>query len=89
MGTTTARRVLVVVSAADRIPLQNGRSELTGTYLGELIEPTDAMRRAGFELAFATPGARVPVIDGTSCSLMYFAGSRKKRDAGQIGRNRP
>lgn len=81
MGTTTAPRVLVVVSAADRIPLKNGRSELTGTYLGELIEPTDAMRRAGFELAFATPGARVPVIDGTSCSLMYFAGSRKKRDA--------
>ncbi|RAU97236.1 type 1 glutamine amidotransferase domain-containing protein [Mycobacterium colombiense] len=81
MATTTAPRVLVVVSAADRIPLRNGRSELTGTYLGELIEPTDAMRRAGFELAFATPGARAPAIDGTSCSLMYFAGSRKRRDA--------
>lgn len=81
MGTTTALRVLVVVSAADRIPLQNGRSEPTGTYLGELIEPTDAMRAAGFELAFATPGARIPTIDGTSCSLMYFAGSRKRRDA--------
>lgn len=81
MGTTTALRVLVVVSAADRIPLQNGRSEPTGTYLGELIEPTDAMREAGFELAFATPGARIPTIDGTSCSLMYFAGSRKRRDA--------
>jgi putative intracellular protease/amidase len=81
MGTTTALRVLVVVSAADRIPLREGRSELTGTYLGELVEPTDAMREAGFELAFATPGARIPTIDGTSCSLMYFAGSRKKRDA--------
>lgn len=81
MGTTKAIRVLVVVSAADQIPLRNGRTELTGTYLGELIEPTDAMRRARFELAFATPGARVPVIDGASCSLMYFAGSRKKRDA--------
>lgn len=81
MASTTAPRVLVVVSAADRIPLRNGRSELTGTYLGELIEPTDAMRRAGFELAFATPGARAPAIDGTSCSLMYFAGSRKRRDA--------
>lgn len=80
MGTTTAR-VLAVVSAADRIPLRNGRTELTGTYLGELIEPTDAMRQAGFELAFATPGARAPAIDGTSCSLMYFAGSRKRRDA--------
>lgn len=79
--TATGVRVLVVVSAADRIPLRNGRSELTGTYLGELVEPTDAMRTAGFELAFATPGARIPTIDGTSCSLMYFAGSRKKRDA--------
>jgi putative intracellular protease/amidase len=81
MGTTTGPRVLVVVSAADRIPLREGGSEPTGTYLGELVEPTDAMREAGFDLAFATPGARIPTIDGTSCSLMYFAGSRKKRDA--------
>jgi putative intracellular protease/amidase len=73
--------VLVVVSAADRIPLRDGGSGLTGTYLGELIEPTDAMRDAGFELAFATPGGRIPTIDGTSCSLMYFGGSRTRRDA--------
>jgi putative intracellular protease/amidase len=77
----TRPRVLVVVSAADRIPLRNGRSEPTGIYLGELIEPTDAMRAAGFELSFATPGARIPTIDGTSCSLMYFGLSRTRRDA--------
>jgi putative intracellular protease/amidase len=77
----TNARVLVVVSAAARIPLRNGRSEPTGTYLGELIEPTDAMLNAGFELSFATPGGRVPTIDGTSCSLMYFGLSRSRRDA--------
>lgn len=73
--------MLVVVSAAERIPLQNGRSEPTGTYLGELIEPTDAMLAAGFELVFATPGGKIPTIDGTSCSLMYFGLSRRRRDA--------
>src|SRR5579875_1043536 len=77
----TPAQVLVVVSAADRIPLRGGGSAPTGTYLGELIEPTDAMRTAGFELSFATPGGRIPTIDGTSCSLMYFGLSRHHRDA--------
>lgn len=75
----THPRALVVVSAADRTSLRNGRSESTGTYLGELIEPTDAMLDAGFRLSFATPGARIPTIDGTSCSLMYVGLSRSKR----------
>lgn len=73
-------RVLVVVSAANRIPLRDGGDEPTGTYLGELVHPTDAMLDAGFELSFATPGGRAPTIDGTSCSLMYFGLSRVKRD---------
>lgn len=76
----TDPRVLVVVSAAARIPLQNGRTEPTGTYLGELVEPTDALLKAGFKLSFATPGAGIPTIDGTSCSLMYFGLSRSRRD---------
>ncbi|MET8777036.1 DJ-1/PfpI family protein [Nocardia sp. NPDC004654] len=73
--------MLVVVSAADRIPLREGGSEPTGTYLGELVEPTDAMLAAGFRLSFATPGGKIPTIDGTSCSLMYFGMSRRARDA--------
>ncbi|HEU4658955.1 MAG TPA: DJ-1/PfpI family protein [Capillimicrobium sp.] len=61
--------------------MREGGSEPTGTYLGELVAPTDAMLAAGFELTFATPGGQVPTIDGTSCSLMYFGLSRAKRDA--------
>ncbi|MEU2253757.1 DJ-1/PfpI family protein [Nocardia xishanensis] len=80
-GSADQRKVLVVVSAADRIPLREGGSEPTGTYLGELVEPTDAMLAAGFELSFATPGGKIPTIDGTSCSLMYFGMSRRTRDA--------
>jgi putative intracellular protease/amidase len=79
-GSTTAR-VLVVVSAADRMPLREGGEEPTGTYLGELTEPTDAMLEAGFELTFATPGGRVPTIDKTSYSLMSWNLSRAKLDA--------
>lgn len=70
----------MVASAADRLPLRNGRSEPTGTYLGELVEPTDAMLSAGFQLSFATPGARIPTIDDPSCSLMYFGLSRSRRE---------
>ncbi len=66
-------RVLVVVSAATRIPLRSGSSEPTGTYLGELVEPTDAMLNAGFELSFATPGAE-PNTEG---------GRGQSRSAGQ------
>lgn len=74
-------RVLVVVSAADRMPLREGGEEPTGTYLGELTEPTDAMLDAGFELRFATPGGRAPTIDRTSYSLMYWNLSRAKLNA--------
>src|SRR5262245_41728091 len=79
---TTARpvNVLVVVSAADRIPLREGGTHETGTYLGELIEPTDAMLAAGFTLTFATPGGQVPTIDKTSENLALWGFSRRRRD---------
>ncbi|MFC3965453.1 type 1 glutamine amidotransferase domain-containing protein [Nocardia jiangsuensis] len=75
------RHVLVVVSAADRLPLQGGGSAPTGVYLGELVEPAAALLAAGVRLSFATPGGRAPTLDGTSCSLAYFGFSRAKRDA--------
>jgi len=74
-------RVLVVVSAADRMPLREGGEEPTGTYLGELTEPTDAMLEAGFELSFTTPGGKVPTIDKTSYSLMNWNLSRARLEA--------
>ena len=68
-GSRARPRVLVVVSAAAHIPLREGGSEATGTYLGELIEPTDAMLTADFELTFATPAGKVLTIDGASCRV--------------------
>lgn len=78
---TAPVRVLVVASAADELVLRGGRRESTGIYLSELTDPAAEMLKAGFELTFATPGGRVPTIDGASVSLMYFAGSRAKRNA--------
>ncbi|MFD7994216.1 DJ-1/PfpI family protein [Streptomyces mexicanus] len=46
------------------------------------------MLKAGFELPFATPGGKVPTIDGTSCSLLYFGLSRHRRDAAPAGLTR-
>lgn len=74
-------RVLVLVSSADELVLRGGRRESTGIYLSELTDPTDEMLKAGFELTFTTPGGRVPTIDGASVSLMYFRGSRARRNA--------
>lgn len=74
-------RVLVLVSAADELVLRGGRRESTGIYLSELTDPVGEMLAAGFELTFTTPGGRVPTIDGASVSLMYFMGSRAKRNA--------
>jgi putative intracellular protease/amidase len=76
-------RVLVVVSAADRVPLRGGGEAATGTDLRELTEPTAAMLEAGFELAFATPAGRAPTIDPASCSLLNWSLSRAKRERGQ------
>lgn len=73
--------VLVVVSSATSIPLQDGKTEPTGTYLSEVTDPIEPMLDAGFELTFTTPDGRAPTIDGASVSLMYFSFSRAKRDA--------
>jgi putative intracellular protease/amidase len=75
-----AVNVLVVVSAADSIPLREGGSHATGTYLGELIEPTDAMLAAGFSLTFASPGGKAPTIDRTSYGLALWGFSPRKRN---------
>jgi putative intracellular protease/amidase len=77
---TPPARVLVVVSAADRIPLREGGAEATGIWLSELTEPTEAMLAAGFQLEFATPGGRVPTVDPASYGLTYWL-TPARRDA--------
>lgn len=78
-----ARRVLVVVSAANRIPLREGGTHDVGVYLGELTEPAGAMLDAGFELTFASPGGVPPTIDPTSYQLRVWGLSRRRLAAAE------
>jgi putative intracellular protease/amidase len=80
-ATLPTPEILVVVSAADRIPLHEGGFHPTGTYLGELTEPTAAMLAAGFTLAFATPGGRPPTIDPASYNLALWSLSGRRLEA--------
>lgn len=72
-------KVLVLLSAADAIPLREGGSHRTGIFLGELTKPAAAMIAAGYELVFASPGGRKPAIDPDSYSSMYWMFSSLSR----------
>ncbi|MES3038323.1 MAG: type 1 glutamine amidotransferase domain-containing protein [Bdellovibrionota bacterium] len=71
-------KVLVVLSAADSIPLKEGGVHPTGLFLGEVTEPAEAMIKAGYELVFASPNGRAPTIDADSRRGMYWKFSKKK-----------
>jgi putative intracellular protease/amidase len=71
-------KVLVVVSAADSIPLREGRPHPTGIFIGEITEPAQSMREAGYDLVYATPGGRVPTIDQDSIRGIYWRWSKSR-----------
>ncbi|AZZ36068.1 type 1 glutamine amidotransferase domain-containing protein [Bdellovibrio sp. qaytius] len=71
-------KILVILSAANSIPLKEGGSHKTGIFLGELTEPAEAMMKAGYELTFASPQGVAPSIDPDSYRLLYWRGSKKK-----------
>ena len=78
LAAETKGKVLVIVSAANAIPLREGGAHKTGVFLGELTEPADAMLDAGYELVFASPGGIVPTIDEDSKRGQYWRFSKKR-----------
>lgn len=76
-------KILVIVSAANSIPLLTGGTHQTGIFLGELTEPAEAMIKAGYELTFASPNGAVPTIDPDSYRLIYWRGSKAKLEHGK------
>lgn len=71
-------KVLVVLSAANSIPLMEGGTHPTGIFLGELTEPAEAMAQAGYQLVFTSPGGRAPTIDSDSLRYVYWGQSKKR-----------
>ncbi len=74
-------KVLVVLSSATILPLQEGKSFATGYYLNELIIPAQQFVAAGYELVFADPQGNVPSVDPMSVSPDYFGGSQAAMEA--------
>lgn len=75
--------ILVIVSTASEIPLREGGTHETGIFLGELTEPVEAMHEAGFQLTFASPGGKEPIIDKHSYNLMYWGFSKQRVNRAQ------
>lgn len=72
--------VLVVISAADSIPLRNGKVHKTGYFLRELTDPLQEVILAGYDVEFATPGGKTPTVDPNSLKLAWY-GFPKVTDA--------
>lgn len=64
--------VLFVVTAAGEQRLANGKTRATGSFLNELYEPYRAVREAGYQVVFATPGGRPAVVDPESLDPGYW-----------------
>lgn len=68
----SADKVLIVLSGASELELQDGKSYKTGFYLNELVLPAMALEKAGYVLEFATPGGVAPTQDMNSEKVDYF-----------------
>lgn len=64
--------VLVVISSADKVPLKNGKMHETGYFLRELTDPLAEVLLAGYDVEFATPGGKTPVVDKNSLKLAWY-----------------
>jgi len=76
------KKILVLLSSADKIPLREGRYHSTGIFLGELVEPLAPLLAAGYEIHFTSLGGKAANIDANSYRLMYWSFSKKKLEDG-------
>lgn len=70
--TVAQKKVLFVMSAANRLPLQNGKTFNTGVFLSEFYPTYAALIQAGFTVEFATPDGRKSTIDPESLKEKYW-----------------
>jgi putative intracellular protease/amidase len=65
-------KVLVIVSSAHEMQLQDGKTYTTGFYLNELTVPVRKFMENGYDVVFANPKGNTPVMDVHSDSAKYF-----------------
>lgn len=76
-------KVLFVVTGADHWTLADGTRHPTGFWAEELIEPYRVFTDAGFDITFATPGGRTPVVDEASLAPDAAGGEERSDELRQ------
>ncbi|KAI0695416.1 ThiJ/PfpI family protein [Cerioporus squamosus] len=85
-----AGKVLVILSDADKFPLQKSDGSVshedTGVFLTELAKPLGQILDAGYEVVFASPTGKAPSIDPLSESLLVYFGKwwEKRKEQGLL-----
>ncbi|TGM46237.1 type 1 glutamine amidotransferase domain-containing protein [Leptospira vanthielii] len=74
-------KVLVVMSAADTLLLDESHRHPTGVFANELYHPILALDHSGFELVFATPEAKKATLDPESLKDKYWDSKEEKEEA--------
>ncbi|WP_156808562.1 type 1 glutamine amidotransferase family protein [Leptospira terpstrae] len=77
-------KVLIVMSAADTILLDENHKHPTGVFANELMHPVIALENTGIELVFATPGAKRATLDPESLKDKYWNSKEEKAEAIQF-----
>lgn len=71
---TAQKKVLFVLSAANELQLEKGKSYKTGVFLSEFYLAYTDIVRAGYEVHFATPNGVKATIDEESYNRKYWSG---------------
>lgn len=72
--------VLVVLSSADFIKLENNKDQETGYFLSELAKPLMKLLEAGYSVEFANPKGNAPAMDPLSDNAIWFFGNWKEKN---------
>jgi putative intracellular protease/amidase len=82
-------KILFVVTGADAWTLADGTKHPTGFWAEEVVAPYRSFTAAGYEVAFATPDATVPVVDRGSLAPEMNGGEEQaaaiEADLAEIG----
>ncbi|PJZ84526.1 type 1 glutamine amidotransferase domain-containing protein [Leptospira harrisiae] len=74
-------KVLIVMSAADIILLDENQNHPTGVFLNELFHPAIRLYQSGFALEFATPNGKKVTLDPESLKDKYWNSKEEKEEA--------
>lgn len=66
-------RILILLTSAQQLILQNGSMIDTGFHMSEFAEPVLALQKAGYEIVVATPDGNTPIPDPATFTILSEA----------------